>query len=149
MIIRSANKWDLEQIIVMLKHFRNQSPVELLKNVNDEEYINKIFHEILQGRGIALVVESDSVVGMILSYIAPNIWDPKILVLNELCYWVEPEYRNTTAGYRLLREYNKLAKELIEEKRIHLFTMNKMINSPDLDYGRFGYKKIEETWIGQ
>lgn len=133
----------------MLKHFRNQSPVEILKNANNEEYINLIFHQIILGKGIALVAESDEVFGMILGYIAPNIWDPKIMVLNELCYWVEPEYRNTTAGYRLLKEYNKLAKEMVENKRIDLFTINKMINSPDLDYSRFGYQKIEETWIGQ
>jgi hypothetical protein len=62
-------------------------------------------------------------------------------------YWVEPEHRNTTAGYRLLKEYNKQAEKLVEEGKIKLFTMTKMVNSPDLDFSRFGYKKTEEVWV--
>ena len=147
MVIREANKFDLPYIIKMLKHFRDHAPVDKIKECNNETYINTLYHSIIQGRGVAIVAESDQPMGMIIGFIDQNIWDPDIRVLKELVYWVEPEYRNTTAGYRLIKAYNQAAESLREQGRIHLYTMTKMVNSPDLDFSRFGYKKTEEVWV--
>jgi hypothetical protein len=59
---------------------------------------------------------------------------------------VYPEYRGTSAGYRLLSKYNEVAQSLSDMGRIKTWTISKMVNSPDLDYGKLGYRKIEETW---
>ena len=147
MKIRTANKFDLPYIVEMLRHFRDASPIPKIKECNNEAYINTLYHGILVGNGIAVVAEADKPIGMIMGYITPSIWDPDMLILNELVYWVEPEHRNTTAGYRLLATYNNMAKELLNKNKIHMFTMNKMINSPDLDFSKFGYRKIEEVWV--
>ena len=147
MNIRPANKFDLPYIIEMLRHFRDNAPVEKIKECNNEVYITTLYTEILAGRGVAIVAEYDQPFGMILGYIDQNVWDPDIRVLKELCYWVEPSHRNTTAGYRLIKAYNDKAKELISENRIQLYTMTKMVNSPDLDFSRFGYTKTEEVWV--
>lgn len=147
MKIRKANKFDLVYVLDMLRHFRDSSPVPKIKECNNEVYINTLFHSIIAGAGLALIAEEKQPIGMLLGYIAPTVWDPDILVLNELCYWVEPDHRNTTAGYRLLTTYNDMAKELMNKNRIQMYTMNKMINSPDLDFNRFGYRKIEEVWV--
>lgn len=147
MNIRQANKFDLPYIINMLRHFRDNAPVDKIKECNNEKYITTLYTHILAGRGVAIVAEYDQPFGMIVGYIDQNIWDPDIRVLRELCYWVEPEHRNTTAGYRLLKAYNKAAESLREEGRIHLYTMTKMVNSPDLDFSRFGYTKTEEVWV--
>jgi len=147
MIIRQANKFDLPDIIEMLKHFREQTPIDIMRDCDDEKYINSLFAMILAGGGICLLAETDRPIGLIMGVIDQNVWDPKLFVLKELVYWVEPEHRNTTAGYRLLSNYNKAAKELVENDRIKMYTMTKMINSPDIDYGRFGYRKTEETWV--
>jgi N-acetylglutamate synthase-like GNAT family acetyltransferase len=147
MNIRPANKFDLPYIIEMLKHFRDNSPVEKIKECNNHEYISSLFHSVLVGRGVAFVAEYDQPFGMIIGYIDQNVWDPEIKVLKELVYWVEPNHRNTTAGYRLLKAYNDKAKELVSENRIQLYTMTKMVNSPDLDFSRFGYTKTEEVWV--
>jgi len=147
MNIRPANKFDLPYIINMLRHFRDNSPVDKIKECNNEVYITTLYTHILAGRGVAIVAEYDQPFGMIIGYIDHNVWDPDIRVLKELCYWVEPDHRNTTAGYRLLKAYNDKAKELISENRIQLYTMTKMVNSPDFDFSRFGYTKTEEVWV--
>jgi N-acetylglutamate synthase-like GNAT family acetyltransferase len=147
MKIRTANKFDLPHICDMLRHFREQTPIELMRNCDNEDYINKLYHHIILGGGIALIAETDKPIGMIIGVKDQNIWDPELKILRELVYWVEPEHRNTTAGYRLLKEYNKQAEKLVEEGKIKLFTMTKMVNSPDLDFSRFGYKKTEEVWV--
>ena len=147
MKIRKANKFDLPAVIAMLRNFRNNTPIELMRQCDNEDYINRLFHHIILGGGIALIAEDKNHVGMIIGVKDQNIWDPDMKVLRELVYWVEPEYRGTTAGYKLLLQYNKLAKELMDKQKIKMYTMTKMVNSPDLDFSKFGYKKTEEVWV--
>jgi N-acetylglutamate synthase-like GNAT family acetyltransferase len=148
MNIRLANKFDQPEILEMLRHFREQTPIEDIKNCDNAEYISSLYHALLVGGGIALVAEiNDEIIGMVLGIIEQNIWDPNKYLLRELVYWVEPKARGTTAGYRLLKEYNKFAEELKKQNRIHMYTMTKMVNSPDIDFNRFGYRKIEEVWV--
>jgi GNAT superfamily N-acetyltransferase len=65
----------------------------------------------------------------------------------ELAWYVKPEYRNTTIGYRLLKEYIDYGKQLKEQGRIKLFTIAKMVTSPNIKYDKFGFNKLDETWI--
>lgn len=148
MKIELANKFDIPSIIEMLKHYRSATPVKQFEMCDDEEYISKLLTHILMGRGLLLVARTETkIVGMLLSFIDQSIWDNNLLVLKELAYWVEPEHRGTSAGYRLITKYNELAQELHDQGRINMWTISKMTNSPDLDYGRFGYRKIEETYM--
>jgi len=147
MKIRLANKFDLPVVLDMLRNFRNHTPIDMMRECNNEEYINKLFHHVILGGGVALIAEDKDVAGMIIGVKDQNVWDPEVKVLRELVYWVEPQYRGSTAGYKLLLRYNKLAQELVDEQKIKMYTMTKMVNSPDLDFTRFGYKKTEEVWV--
>lgn len=147
MNIRQANKFDTPRIIEMLKNYREVTPISSFKECNNEEHMIAILSHIYAGKGIALIAESDNkIVGMMLSVIDQSLWDPKICVLKELAYWVELESRGSTAGYRLLLEYNRVARSLLVTGRINHWTISKMSNSPDLDYSRFGFTRVEETW---
>ena len=104
MNIRNANKFDLPHILDMLRGFRNATPIDMMRECDNEEYINKLYHHVILGGGIALIAENEKPFGMIIGVKDHNIWDPEIKVLRELVYWVEPEYRGTSAGYRLLKK---------------------------------------------
>jgi N-acetylglutamate synthase-like GNAT family acetyltransferase len=150
MIIREANRFDLTAIVEMLKNFRAATPLECMNECDNVQHISMLLHTALVGGGIALVALDNQVrpIGMIIGLIEQNIWDQNIYALRELCFWVEPEQRNTSAGYRLLHEYTRLAKQMVNAGRITMFTMTKMTNSPDLKLQKFGYEKVEETWVG-
>jgi hypothetical protein len=34
-----------------------------------------------------------------------------------------------------------------EEGRVTNFFISKMVNSPNLDYARYGFQKLEEFWV--
>lgn len=147
MKIREANKFDLPNIIAMLRNFQQATPVDIMQDCDNEEHVNKMYHHIILGGGIALIAEKDNKpVGIIAGVIDHNIWDPQLTLLRELVYWVEPDARGSTAGYKLLHRYTLEAKKLVKEGKIKLYTMTKMVNSPELDFGRFGYQKTEEIW---
>lgn len=147
MIVREANKFDLPYILDMLRNFREATPIEMMRECDNEEYINKVFHHILLGGGVALVAEDQQPEGMIIGIKDQSIWDPDIKILRELVYWVEPDARGSSAGYRLIKEYNKRAEQMRQDDQIAMYTMTKMVNSPDLDFSRFGYQKTEEVWV--
>jgi N-acetylglutamate synthase-like GNAT family acetyltransferase len=146
MRVRIANKFDIPAIKNLLGKYSNATPIDLLKG-NDLVKAEKIITHILAGAGVILLAEKDNIpVGFIMGLISENIWDSKILTLNELAYYVDVEYRGGTAGYRLISEYNRIAKEFYDNGRINLWTISKMSTSPNLSFERFGFRKIEETW---
>jgi N-acetylglutamate synthase-like GNAT family acetyltransferase len=146
MIVRQANKWDIPQLIEMLRHYRAASPWEILNNCDNEQYVNGLLTRCLVS-GVIFVAEQDSsCVGMLVAVKNSNIWDPDLFVINELAYWVEPEHRGTSAGYKLITRYRAYCEQAKTQGHIQAYTISKMVNSPDLDYGRFGFNKLEEMW---
>jgi len=146
-MIREATKFDTDIIIDMLRNYRTATPWERLAHCNNETYIKTMLAHIFAGMGVVFIAEREGqAVGMLIAIRNPNIWDPDLIVVNELCYWVEPEWRGGSSGYRLLAAYKKYCDRLKEQGLIEAYTISKMVNSPDLDYGHWGFTKLEETW---
>ena len=147
-MVREANKFDIDAIIEMLKHYRMVAPIDALKYADDENYIRQMMTEIIAGMGFILLAEKDGLpVGMLIAAMIPNIWNPKAKQCSEVAYWVEPEYRGGTAGYRLLAAYVEKCDEWKRQGKISFFTITKMNNSPDLKYNKFGFAPLENTWV--
>jgi L-amino acid N-acyltransferase YncA len=147
-MIRKANRFDIPAVLDMLRQYRSETPLEFLKDANDAEYVTQMLNELIAGRGVVLLAEiDDKSVGMMIAAVMPSIWSPKHFVLTEFAYWVEPEHRGSTAGYRLLRAYLDEAIALKDAGRICNAFISKMVNSPDLKFSRFGFSKLEEFWV--
>lgn len=146
-MIRTATKFDIPYIVEMLRHYRDVTPWDILKECDNEEYIVKLLTQIFAGMGVIFLAEKDNkIIGMLIAAKTPNIWDPNLYIMNELAYWVEPEHRGSTAGYRLIKQYTKYCDEMKQHNKIKGYTISKMSNSPDLDYSKFGFNKLEEMW---
>ena len=143
-MIRQATKYDKIQLQEMIRMFRDESPIEQYKDIDNPEYFNSLIDSIIAGRGVIFIEDN---VGFIIGLISPVIWCNKTLAMYELAWYVKPEYRMGMVGIRLLKQYIDYAKQLKEQGRIKLFTVTKMVTSPDFDYSRFGFKKIEENWM--
>lgn len=147
-MIRHATRFDIPVILDMLRQYRENTPLEFLKDADDAEYVTQMLHELIAGKGVILLAEQNGkAIGMMIAAVMPSIWSPKHFVLTEFAYWVDPEYRGGTAGYRLLRAYLDEAITLKEAGRICNAFISKMVNSPDLKFSRFGFSKLEEFWV--
>lgn len=147
-MIRHANKFDIQEIIRMLKAFREKAPAQYLRDANNQEHIEKLFNNILAGAGfILLAIKEDDPVGMLIAAQHQNIWNPEVVQVSEIAFWVNEEYRGGKFAHKLLHAYIQQCEEWKQEKRIHFFSLSKMVNSPDLSYEKFGFEKLEETWI--
>jgi predicted acetyltransferase len=145
MKIRHATKYDARSIINMLWHYHDSGDIEGL-NIADEQTALRVLTHILAGAGIALVAEkNDELVGMLIAYKVPFLWDNSKYIMNEIAYWVELEHRGGTAGYRLLKEYVKECEQMKDDSMIANYTISQM-EGQTLNYSRFGFKPIEHTW---
>jgi hypothetical protein len=143
-MIRQATKYDKQQIIDLMQLFRAEANIEFYRHLNNIVYWNKILDSILVGQGVVFLEEGK---GLLMAVITHTAWCDKTYQMYELAWYVKPEFRNTTIGYRLLKSYIDYGNQLKEEGRIKMFTMSKMITSPDIKYDKFGFKKLDETWI--
>jgi hypothetical protein len=143
-MIRQATRHDKQQIIVMMKLFRREANIQQYKNLDNEPYWNRLLDTILAGAGVIYIEDG---VGLIMALITPSVWCDKTLYMQELAWYVVPEKRNTSIGYRLLKKYVEYGNELKAQGRIAMFAMAKMVTSPDIKYGKFGFTKLDENWI--
>jgi len=143
-VIRQATKYDKIQLQEMMRMFRDESPIEQYKNIDNPEYFDSLVDSIIAGRGVIFIEDN---VGFIIGLISPIIWCDKTYAMYELAWYVKPKHRMRMVGVRLLKAYINYAKQLKEQGRIKLFTITKMVSSPDFDYSKLGFKKIEENWM--
>jgi GNAT superfamily N-acetyltransferase len=143
-MIRKATKYDKTEIIEMMQLFRAEADIEQYKHLDNVVYWNKLLDSILAGQGIIFLEEGK---GLIMALIAHTAWCDRTFQMYELAWYVKPDYRNTTVGYRLLKEYIDYGKQLKEQGRIKLFSIAKMVSSPNIKYDKFGFNKLDETWI--
>lgn len=147
MKIRTATKFDIPELLDQLRLYRSETPWPRLNLCDNAEYITQVLTHILAGMGRIFIAErDDEIVGLLVAIKNNNIWDPDLYVLDELAYWVNPEHRGSTAGYKLIRAYQQYAEELRAQGQIEAYTISKMATSPDLNYGRLGFEKLEEKW---
>tara|TARA_R110000868_G_scaffold182830_5_gene423957 strand:- start:44 stop:487 length:444 start_codon:yes stop_codon:yes gene_type:complete len=145
MKIRKANKFDLPQLKQMLWNYHDSGNIKGL-DITSEETGLRILSMILAGGGVALVSEKDNTLtGMLLAIRSPFLWDNTKTIMTEIAYWVEPEHRGSSAGYRLLKEYVEYCDELKDLNKISNYTISQM-EGQELNYSRFGFKPIEHTW---
>ena len=147
-MIRQANKYDIEAIVTMLKSYREKAPTQFLKEADNQEHIHKLLANIFAGAGFILLAEKEEeAVGMVIAAQHPNIWNPEISQVSEIAFWINEEHRGGKLAHRLLHAYIQQCEEWKQENRIQFFSISKMVNSPDLSYEKFGFEKLEETWI--
>lgn len=143
-MIRQATKYDRIQLQEMMRMFRDESPIEQYKDIDNPEYFNSLVESIIAGRGVIFIEDN---VGFIMGIISPVVWCDKTYAMYELAWYVKPQYRMGMVGVRLLKAYIDYSIKLKEEGRIKLFTITKMVSSPDFNYSKLGFKKIEENWM--
>ncbi len=143
-MIRQATRQDKPQIIEMMKLFRAEADIVQYRTLDNEPYWNRLLDTILAGAGIIFIEDN---VGLIMALITPTVWCDKTLYMQELAWYVVPEKRNTSVGYRLLKKYVDYGNQLKQEGRIAMFAIAKMVTSPDVKYGKFGFSKLDENWI--
>lgn len=82
--------------------------------------------------------------GFTIAILHPHLFNPRIVVLTELFWWVTPEYRGTRSGALLLQELERVGREHADWVVISLEAKSP-VNPGTLE--RRGYKLWEQTFL--
>ena len=147
MEVRSARVEDYDDIKRLMIDFANFNPIEDLHNPKyDFVHVNNVIDHILK-TGIALVCEhNERVIGMLLATIQGDLWLPDVKRMTEVAWWVEEEFRGTTAGARLLNRYVAIGLEAKDRGHISTFTLTTLATTPDLKLEDRGWEPIDYNW---
>jgi len=153
-MIRRATIQDYDDIMAMMINFANSSPYSALHNPKyNDAYIRRLLDSfgkegvILLGIQTHQTHQTDQTVGMLIAQIQTDAWLPHVKTMKEVAWWVEPEHRMSTLGYRLLKEYVNIGKTLVDKEVISGFTLTNMEISPDFDLEKRGWRPIETNYI--
>jgi len=97
--------------------------------------------------GILLIAEDEVPIGSVGGIIYPFMFDQSNIIATEVWWWVDPSYRNSNVGMKLLREFETVAK-LNGATSVMMVTIDTE-NEHALHkyYQKFGYKHLEHHYI--
>ncbi len=148
-MITAINKVDYDDLCDMMTEFAKSCGVkDLDKDIYDRTYAKNVLLRC-EKTGASFIARDhfNRAAGMILSMRVPELWQPNIIRLRELAWYVRPQYRGTTVGARLFRQYKQAAENMMKEGKITGYTMSKLHNSDNFDYEKRGFKFIEATYM--
>lgn len=108
---RRAKTTDIDWLIDQLKQFSRHygTKKDLL---GDEEHARAGLKNTIENH-LLLIAEKPEFgpVGLIAGIVTPHLYNPKIKILAELFWWVEPRHRRSAAGLLLLEDFISWGKE--------------------------------------
>lgn len=147
-MIKHADIQDFDAIMSMMERFANASSVPALHNPDyDVRRIQHMLLQITQAGCVIVGYQDDKPAGMLIARIMEDAWLPHVRTLKEMAWWVEPEYRGGTLGYRLLREYVRTGERWKQSGVIDNFTLTLMTESPDFDLEKRGWRSVETNYV--
>lgn len=147
-MVRHADLRDFDRVMELMVNFANSAPLSAYHNPEYNYRGVQHFLASVKSAGCILVAEHDEQIqGMLIAQIMSDPWLPQVKTMKEMAWWVEPEYRHTTMGYRLLMEYIKFGKQLQDNKVINNFVLTNMTISPDFDLEKRGWRPIETNYV--
>jgi N-acetylglutamate synthase-like GNAT family acetyltransferase len=146
-MIRKATRYDIPRLLEIVEAYSRENPIKILghpKNF-DAKHLENLLFGIIMGRGFAYI--DNHMRGAIIGIKTQNVWSPKVRELNELLWWVEPEYRNGTVGGRLWKAFDKEANEMLARGEIHFSITSVSAAGPLIDYTKRGYKPVGASFV--
>lgn len=147
-MIKHADIQDYDHVIYMLKNFANSAPVQAWHDpVYDDRRVRNMLLDIQRNGCVIVATVDNKPAGMLIARVMEDTWLPHIKTLKEMAWWVEPEHRGTTTGYRLLKEYVNTGKRLRDADVIQNFTLTLLKDSPAFDLAKRGWCEVETNYV--
>jgi len=141
--IREATEDDFLDVMMLVKQFSKEAPSMYFWNAGKAE---EVVRGCIDGEhhGI-LLLEIDSVVRGMLMYVFIEIPFTGSLMLSELAWFVEKEYRGHRGSLSLLEEYEAIG-DKVGVDYVQMSDIQPMSSLEKL-YTRRGYEKMETSYV--
>jgi len=107
--------------------------------------IEEIVQNLLENENIICIEKEGK--GVILGLLYPLYYNPEIIIAQELGWWVEPEYRNTTIGIKLLKAFEKEAKNKGADKIMMIYLDSQSPENVNKMLTKLNYSSVEHSMV--
>ena len=107
--------------------------------------IDEIVQGLLSNEDVICICKPGK--GVILGLKYHLYYNPNVTLVQELGWWVEPEYRNTMVGIKLLKEFEAEAKRRNADKIVMVYLEAQTPDRVDRMLQRMNYKHIEYNMV--
>jgi len=148
-MIRHITRFDYPKIHEAMKLFRTESKRQSHMSTDyDLTHVNRVL-DYCRLSGVCLIAEDQdlNLQGFLISAKNPDLWQPKILRLQELLWWVRPDVRGTSVGGRLLIKYKQCAEDKKSRGEIFSYTIGRANTTKDIDFKKQGFEFYESMYI--
>jgi len=114
-------------------------------NIDAADNIEEIVENLLNNKDVICIQKEGK--GVILGIIYPLYYNPDILIAQELGWWVEPEFRNTSLGIKLLKEFEAEAKKRGASKIMMFYLEAQTPDKIDNILQRMDYTHVEYNMV--
>lgn len=141
MKVRRATDKDIPWLVEQATAFMEYSGY---RSLFDSEYLPHLVSDCVNHHLVLVALAKSEKVGMLIAHRCPHPYNPKKILLAELCWWVDPTARGTTAGATLLTTYFEWGK-----RNADMVTMSLMEHSPikAASLEKRGFKRKETSFV--
>lgn len=146
--VRRAVLADIPFVVEAMAAFHATASPDDLGFPFDRQYVAEILRGLIGSPdGFVVVLDADGKqVGALIAAAHPGVTSPA-LQATELAWWVQPEHRGTWASVRMVREYERWARER-GCRSLHLSNMHVLKGSSvERFYDRMGYRAIQTDFV--
>lgn len=138
-MIRYANRYDNDKIIDLIKDYASKTDSPLASNPLSwsRTYVESVLNTIYAGHGFILIDQEQT--GILVAVKTQYFWNRNIIQLQEVML----NGFNNIVVARLIKEYIKIAKEMLEKKEINQAVMS---SYSTIDLSKLGLKQLEIKW---
>lgn len=104
-MIRPANLLDVPWLLDQLRQFDHFFNAKKSLFPKDTEVATRILEGLITTQPFFVAADTVGRMGFIAGAVAPHPYNPDLLMLSELFWWVAPEFRGGSAGARLLKHF--------------------------------------------
>jgi hypothetical protein len=147
-MIRNITRHDYDQVIEGMRLFRTEAGRSShLTHDYDLTHITRVL-DYCRLSGVCLIAEHNTgLQGFLISAKNPDVWQPKILRLQELLWWVRPDVRGSSIGGRLLVKYKQQAESMKAAGEIFSYSIGRAKTTTDIDFSKLGFEFYESQYI--
>lgn len=138
-MIRYANKYDNDKIIDLIKDYASKTDSPLASNPLSwsKTYVESVLNTIYAGHGFILIDQEQT--GILVAVKTQYFWNRNIIQLQEVML----NGFNNIVVARLIKEYIKIAKEMLNKNEINQAVMS---SYSTIDLSKLGLTKLEIKW---
>ena len=109
-----------------------------------DEYTEDGLKLLIEKHFLTIATQDENPVGFIAGYFNPHLFNPSIIVLCELFWWVVPEHRHSRVGAMLMNEFISFGKK---NAQWISFSLNRFTEVNETSLLKRGFHLHEKTYL--